>query len=104
MCISIAKGNRRPHDPVQAAKFVSEAGVVVSKKVTILMHWKAYKGEAQHRLLHKICGKAKCMYGYPLLTFNSTLRNFNGFTFHSHYCVQGRLHVNSAHSPTRKAC
>ena len=44
------------------------------------------------------------MYGYPLLTFNSTLSNFNGFTFHSHYCVQGRLRVNDAHSPTKQAC
>ena len=30
--ISIAKGNKRPHDPVQAAKFASEAGVVIKKK------------------------------------------------------------------------
>jgi hypothetical protein len=44
------------------------------------------------------------MYGYPLLTFNSALSNFNGFTFHSQYCVQGRLHVNDAHSPTKEAC
>jgi hypothetical protein len=44
-------------------------------------------GEAQRCLLHKICGKAKCMYGYPLLTFNFALSNFNGFTFCSHYCV-----------------
>ena len=27
MPISIVKGNRRPHDPSQAAKFASEAGV-----------------------------------------------------------------------------
>ena len=45
MCISDAKGNRRPHDPVQATKFASEAGVVVRKEVPILMHWKEYKGE-----------------------------------------------------------
>jgi hypothetical protein len=44
------------------------------------------------------------MYGYPLLTFNSALRNFKGFTFHSHYYVQGRLCVNNAHSPTKEAC
>jgi hypothetical protein len=44
------------------------------------------------------------MYGYPLLTFNSTLSNFNGFTFHSHYCVQSRLRVNQAHPPTKEAC
>jgi hypothetical protein len=38
MCISIAEGNRRPHDLVQAAKFASEVGVVVRKEVPILMH------------------------------------------------------------------
>ena len=40
MPISVAEGNRRPHDPVQAAKFALEAGVVVRKEVPILMHWK----------------------------------------------------------------
>ena len=45
MSISVAEGNRRPHDPVQAAKFASEAGVVVKKEVPILTHWKEYKGE-----------------------------------------------------------
>ena len=45
MCISVAEGNRRPHDPVQAAKFASEVGVVVRKEVPILTHWKEYKGE-----------------------------------------------------------
>ena len=43
--ISVAEGNRRPHDPVQAAKFVLEAGVVVRSKVPILTHWKQYKGK-----------------------------------------------------------
>ena len=45
MRISVAEGNRRPHDPVQAAKFALEAGVVVRKEVPILMHWKEYKEE-----------------------------------------------------------
>ena len=45
MPISVAEGNRRPHDPVQAVKFVSEAGVVVSSKVPILTHLKQYKGK-----------------------------------------------------------
>ena len=44
MRISVAKGNRRPHDLVQAAKFASEAGVVVRKEVPILTHWKEHKG------------------------------------------------------------
>ena len=45
MRTSIAEGNRRPHDPVQAAKFASEAGVVVRHEVPILTHWKQYKGQ-----------------------------------------------------------
>ena len=45
MRISIAKGNRRPHDLVQATKFASEAGVVVRHEVPILMHWTQYKGQ-----------------------------------------------------------
>ena len=44
MDISVAEGNRRPHDPVQATKFASEAGVLVRSKVPILTHWKQYKG------------------------------------------------------------
>ena len=43
MLITVAKGNRRPHDPVQAAKFASEADVVVRPQVPILTHWKHYK-------------------------------------------------------------
>ena len=45
MRISIAEGNIRPNDPMQDAKFASEAGVVVRKDVPILTHWKEYKGE-----------------------------------------------------------
>jgi hypothetical protein len=40
----------------------------------------------------------------PILTFNTALSNFNGFTFHSHYYVQRRLRVNGAHPPTKEAC
>ena len=46
MRISVAEGNRMPHDPVQAAKFASEAGVVVRKEIPILTHWKEYKGRS----------------------------------------------------------
>ena len=45
MRISVVEGNRRPHDPVQATKFASEAGVVVRSEVPILTHWKQYKGK-----------------------------------------------------------
>jgi hypothetical protein len=38
MPISVVEENRRPHDPVQAAKFASEAGVVVKLEVPILTH------------------------------------------------------------------
>jgi hypothetical protein len=43
MPISVAKGNKRPHDPVQATKSASEAGVVVRHQIPILTHWKHYK-------------------------------------------------------------
>ena len=39
MPISVAEGNKRSHDPVQAAKFASEAGVVVRHQIPILTHW-----------------------------------------------------------------
>ena len=38
MPISVAEGNRRPHDLVQAAKFASKVGVVVKHQVPILTH------------------------------------------------------------------
>ena len=38
MPILVVKGNRRPHDPLQAAKFASEAGVVVRSQVPIFPH------------------------------------------------------------------
>jgi len=43
MPISIAEGNRRPHDPVQAANFALEAGVLARHQILILTHWKHYK-------------------------------------------------------------
>ena len=54
--------------------------------------------------LEEFWGEANCMYGYPLLTLNSALSNFNGFTFHSHYCMQSRLDIDKAHLPTQEAC
>jgi hypothetical protein len=38
MPISVVKGNKMPHDPLQAAKFASEAGVVVRSQVPIFPH------------------------------------------------------------------
>ena len=40
MPISVAEGNRRPYNPVQAAKFALEASVVVRHQVPILTQWK----------------------------------------------------------------
>ena len=54
--------------------------------------------------LQEFCGEANYMYGYPLLTFNSALSNFNGFTFHSHYYMQSRLDIDKAHPLTQEAC
>ena len=41
--VIVAEGNVRPHDPMQAAKFASEAGVIVRDQVPILTHSKEYK-------------------------------------------------------------
>ena len=38
MSISVVKGNKRPYDSLQAAKFASEAGVVVRSQVPIFPH------------------------------------------------------------------
>jgi hypothetical protein len=38
--IAVAQGKRRPHEPVQAAKFASESGVIIQDKVPILLHLK----------------------------------------------------------------
>jgi hypothetical protein len=43
MPISVVEGNRRPHDPAQAAKFASEVGVLVRHQIPNFMHWKHYK-------------------------------------------------------------
>jgi hypothetical protein len=48
MPIVVEKGKRRPHDPVQAAKFASESGVIIRDKIPILPHWKEYKKDNQH--------------------------------------------------------
>ena len=34
--VNVAEGNLRPHDPLQAAKFASEADVIVRGQVPIL--------------------------------------------------------------------
>ena len=46
--ITVVEGNLRPHDPMQAAKFASEAGVIVRGQVPMLTHWKEYKQHTEH--------------------------------------------------------
>ena len=41
--VTVAEGNLRPHDLLQAAKFASEDGIIVRGQVPILAHWKEYK-------------------------------------------------------------
>ena len=48
MPIAVAEGQRRPHDPVQAAKFASEAGVIIRDNIPVLTHWKEYKKNTAH--------------------------------------------------------
>ena len=40
LSVTVAEENLRPHDPLQAAKFASEVGVIVRGQVPILTHWK----------------------------------------------------------------
>ena len=46
--VTVAKGNLRPHDPLQAAKFASEASVIVRGPVPIWTHWKEYKQHIEY--------------------------------------------------------
>ena len=89
MRISIVEGNRRPHDlscqVCLRGRCSSQEGSTNFNALERIQ-----EGEARRCLLHKICGKAKCMYGYPLLTYNSALSNFNGFIFiHTTMCREG---------------
>ncbi|XP_052138223.1 uncharacterized protein LOC127786199 isoform X1 [Oryza glaberrima] len=45
MPIAVAEGKKRPDEPVQAAKFSSEAGVIIRTKVPVFPHWKQYKDD-----------------------------------------------------------
>jgi len=48
MPVIVAEGDKRPKEPVQAAKFASQAGVVVRSELPILHHWKEYKKDESH--------------------------------------------------------
>ena len=45
LLIIVEKGKKRPHEPVQAAKFASEAGLIIRESMPVLTHWKDYKKE-----------------------------------------------------------
>ena len=72
MPILVVKGNRRSHDPLQATKFASEAGVVVRSQVPIPT---LETLQAMDQTSQWICGQAISKYVYPLLTFNYALSN-----------------------------
>jgi len=57
--IAVAPGKRRPHEPVQAAKFASESGVLIRDNVPILPHWKNYKNDEKYynEFVSKLCGR-----------------------------------------------
>jgi len=48
ICMEVMSSSRRSHEPVQAAKFASEAGVIIRDKVPVLPHWKEYKRDDQY--------------------------------------------------------
>ena len=66
MPVSVAEGNRRPNDPVQAAKLASEAGVIINDRIPILTHWKEYKKDENY--YNNFVGKlAVCAYLHSTL-------------------------------------
>ena len=46
--ITVEKGKKRPHEPVQAAKFASEAGLVIRESMPVLTHWNDYKKDKKY--------------------------------------------------------
>jgi hypothetical protein len=45
LSIAVEEGKKRPHEPVQAAKFASEAGIIIRGTMPILTRWKDYKDD-----------------------------------------------------------
>ena len=48
MPVVVGEGDKRPKEPIQAAKFASQAGVVIRSELRILRHWKEYKKDDSH--------------------------------------------------------
>ena len=47
LSIKVDEGKKRPREPIQAAKFASEASVIIKSRVPIFTHWKEYKKETE---------------------------------------------------------
>jgi hypothetical protein len=60
--ISIDAGKSRPHDPVQAAKFASEGGMIVRREVPILTSWKDYLHEDTNSLFMTRLSVSACLH------------------------------------------
>jgi hypothetical protein len=101
MPISIVEGNQMPHDPVQAAKFQSKAGVVVRSQVPIFTNWKEYKAQSEH--FDGFVGRlsVNAYLRVPILHSTLTWPSCNS-DFNSNQ--QGRLAVDTSHQPTADAC
>ena len=90
MPISIAEGNRRPHDLVQATKFALEASVVVRHQVPILTHWKHYKkpsGVVHYRNFVDRLTVCMCILSWHSTLLWATLMNL--VFIHTTTCIQG---------------
>jgi hypothetical protein len=46
--IVVKEGKRMPHEPVQATKLASGAGVIIQESIPILPHWKDYNKDDTH--------------------------------------------------------
>ncbi|KAL5647139.1 hypothetical protein ACJX0J_041494, partial [Zea mays] len=46
--IAVEEGKKRPHEPVQAAKFASEAGIIIRETMPILTRWKDYMDDQKY--------------------------------------------------------
>uniref|UniRef100_K3ZLA0 Uncharacterized protein n=1 Tax=Setaria italica TaxID=4555 RepID=K3ZLA0_SETIT len=73
MPVAVAEGKKRPHEPVQAAKFASEAGVIIRDNVPVLPHWKLYKKDDQH--YKNFVGKLSVSVGLKQKYFNGVSAN-----------------------------
>ena len=70
MPISVAEGNLRPNEPVQAAKFASDDGVIIRSQVPTLTHWNQYMEQTEH--FDSFMGRLSVS-AYVLVLLHSTL-------------------------------